>query len=68
MSKWTRAGVRHKTPKWYWVRFGCDDNPSPAQLCTGCELDSYVNGHYLNWSALVEQGIERLSEPIKEPQ
>jgi hypothetical protein len=34
-SGWTRAGVRHRTPKWYWVRRSNISEWCPALMCLG---------------------------------
>ena len=57
-GKWTRAKVKHKTGKWYWIREKRDDGtwfPLSVEL-----LSATASGQMFP-----EQ--ERWSEPIKEP-
>ena len=58
-EKWTKAGVRHKTPKWYWVRWSRETEVQPVQLSRRMD-------HDLDAQMMV-RGYERWSEPIKEP-
>jgi len=64
---WTRAKVRHKTPKWYWVRWDEDDDPSPAQMHATEPNDNrnmYANNMWRNFET---SGAERWSSPIPQP-
>ena len=58
-GKWTRAGVRHKTAKWYWIRerSTTEEVAFPVKI-GGLDIDSW------EWP---DPDYERWSEPIKEP-
>jgi len=61
-SNWTKAQVRHKEPKWYWVR--CKHGMSPQQMhyehgkTKGAECCGTARPWY---------GFERTRNPIPEP-
>lgn len=78
--KWTRAGVRHRGGRWYYLRLRGDpsDGWQPVQLAydphqilsglrVGPRVDAFLNGKWSEWGALVLQGYERSVQPIKEP-
>lgn len=69
--KWTRAGVRHRGGRWYYLRLrDCpEDGWQPVQMAYDPHqiLDAFLNGEWSEWSALVSQGYERSVQPIKEP-
>lgn len=59
--KWTRVGVQHLAPRWYWVRYANE----PKGMVRAVQL---VRGRvywHENWIAW--DGMERWSAPIKEP-
>ena len=62
---WTRAAVRHKRPRWYWVRQVPGGKPFVV------ELERTTNGTRCwegrDWYMLPEE-TERWSSPIPEPE
>lgn len=66
--RWTRAGVRHRGPRWYWVRWCDGDDPFPTQMYTTTNGVTWVLGGY-GWTSWLEhEGAERWSAPIEEPE
>lgn len=69
-SNWTRAGVRHKTPRWYWARWDADSEAFPIQMWLDEAGGAWFHNPYatLRSSAPWDRdGYERSRHPINEP-
>lgn len=66
---WTKAGVRHKTPRWYWIRV-CGSEPTPCRIWHDAAGGTWMADPFAVYRASLpwpDMDYERTTAPIPEP-